>query len=61
VRFLRDVLGRDVEQGQRQILLRDADFASHKIVPPDIVAAFDLLREVGAAPRSTISPSSHSP
>ena len=50
VRFLRDVLGREVEQGQHQLLLRDTDFASRKVVPPDIVAAFDLLRQVGAAP-----------
>jgi uncharacterized protein YjbI with pentapeptide repeats len=50
VRFLRDVLGREVEMGQHQLLLRDTDFASRKVVPPDIVAAFDLLRQVGAPP-----------
>jgi hypothetical protein len=50
VRFLRDILGRTVETGQHQLLLRDTNFASRKIVPPDIIAAFDLLRQVGAAP-----------
>jgi hypothetical protein len=43
--LLRDVLGRDLDQGQRQLFLRESDFGSRRGVPAHISVAFDLLRK----------------
>ncbi|MGA5303705.1 hypothetical protein ACPCHT_27535 [Nucisporomicrobium flavum] len=45
-RFLTGVLGRDVEQGQRQLLVRAKDFASRGAVKPHAAAAVALLADV---------------
>jgi hypothetical protein len=45
-RFLTGVLSRDVEQGQRQLLVRAKNFASRGVVKPHAAAAVALLSSV---------------
>lgn len=46
-RFLRDVLGRSLAEGQRQLLLREKDFQVRG-VKPHIKLAFEALRQAVA-------------
>jgi hypothetical protein len=43
-RFLETVLQREIDFGQRQLLLRPKDFERSKIIPPDVVLAAETLR-----------------
>ncbi|GAA4440394.1 hypothetical protein [Phytohabitans houttuyneae] len=48
-RFLRSVLGREIDAGQRQLLLRAKDFQRRGAIPPYVEVAMDLLHQAVAA------------
>ncbi|MBB2947417.1 hypothetical protein FB565_007185 [Actinoplanes lutulentus] len=50
--FLQDMLEREIGAGQAQLLLRPKDFERRKVVPPEVLLAASLLRDVAAGARS---------
>lgn len=46
--FLREILGRNIDEGQGQLFIRAKNFQRRGVIPPDVAAALDLLRSAMA-------------